>query len=222
MNGKSATAYTDYKRYVDFKKLEFIAGAIGGLAPNGAWGLDAGCGRGSVTVPLAFLGYRMVGIDIFSSVVERARQNGTKVRDEAHPSPVFLLGDAESLPFCPGSFDFAICSEILEHLHSPERALGEVFAALKRGGWLIVTVPNGYGLHDLLFHHLRDLVARMLPRLPSSESVGGHVQAFTVGKIRRLVEEAGFRVVKTANADFLSWLPLLARSHWIGRVDCRL
>jgi SAM-dependent methyltransferase len=164
----------------------------------------------------------MVGIEIFSSVVERARQNGTRVCDGAQPSPVFLLGDAESLPFCPGSFDFAICSEVLEHLHRPERALREVCAALKSGGWLIVTVPNGYGLSDLLFHHLRDLVARIVPRLPSSDSVGGHIQTFSLGKIRKLVEEMGFRVVKTVNADFLSWLPLLGRSQWIGRVDCKL
>jgi hypothetical protein len=50
--------------------------------------------------------------------------------------------------------------------------------------------------------------------------VGGHVQAFTLGKIKRQVEEAGFRVVKEANADFLSWLPILDRWQWLGRVDC--
>ncbi|MFQ5874943.1 MAG: methyltransferase domain-containing protein [Dehalococcoidia bacterium] len=214
--------YSDYRRYVDFKRLAFIARAVRELSPHGARGLDVGCGRGSVTAPLARLGCRMLGVDIFQSIIENARQNGTKLPTEAHPSPQFLLADAQSLPFRPGSFDFVICSEILEHLHCPERALHEASKMLAEGGWLIVTVPNGYGLYDLLFHHLRDLVARVVSPLPSSERVGGHVQAFTLGKIKRLTEEAGFTVVKAAKADFLSWLPILDRWQRLGRVDCGL
>lgn len=213
---------TDYRRWVDLKKLAFIAGAVEGLAPRAARGLDVGCGRGSVTGPLASLGCRMVGIDIVPLVIERARHNRANLPREALPSSQFLLADARTLPFRPSSFDFVICSEILEHLHHPGRALHEASKALREGGWLIVTVPNGYGLYDFLFHHLRDLIARVAPPLPSSELVGGHVQAFTLGKIKRLIEGAGFKVVKAAKADFLSWLPILDRWQWLGRVDCCL
>ena len=221
MSNDGLARYSDYRRYVDSKKLGFIAGAVDELAPQGTRGLDAGCGRGSVTAPLASLGYPMVGIDIELRVIQG---DGREARgaSEADNLPTFLLADAQSLPFRQGSFDFVICSEVLEHLHRPEKALHEAFAALREGGWLIVTVPNGYGLHDLLFHHLRDLVARVVPRLPSSESVGGHIQAFTLGRIKRLIEEAGFKVVKAMKADFLSWLPILDRWQWLGQLDCGL
>jgi len=213
--------YSDYRRYVDFKKLHFIAEALGGLAPGRARGLDAGCGRGSVTLPLAYLGYPMVGIDIELRVNPGDKEK-TPFAGGADNFPAFLLADAENLPFRPGSFDFVICSETLEHLHHPEKALSEAFRALREGGLLMITVPNGYGLHDLLFHHLRDLMAGVVPRLPSSESVGGHVQAFTLARIVRLIEEAGFKVVKAMKADFLSWLPILNRWLWLGRMDCKL
>jgi predicted SAM-dependent methyltransferase len=39
-----------------------------------------------------------------------------------------------------------LATEVLEHLDNPSRALGEWCGVLKRGGSLIVTVPNGIWL----------------------------------------------------------------------------
>ncbi|MBI1884962.1 MAG: class I SAM-dependent methyltransferase [Chloroflexi bacterium] len=190
--------------------MEFIAGAVAEFAGAEGLGLDVGCGRGSVSHPLAALGYGVIGVDI------ELRVDGT-VKDGRL---AFVLSDAQSLPFAAETYGFVVCSEVLEHLPHPERALEEAFRVLKGSGCLIVTVPNGYGPYELLFHHLRDAVARFVRRLRSSGEVGGHVQAFTLAGIGRLVDSNGFVVVRAANADFLSWLPLLRRWRWLGRLDC--
>jgi SAM-dependent methyltransferase len=45
----------------------------------------------------------------------------------------FVVGDAERLPFGDRSFDFVICSHVLEHLEHPERAIAELQRVAPRG-----------------------------------------------------------------------------------------
>jgi SAM-dependent methyltransferase len=52
-----------------------------------------------------------------------------------------VVFSAEALPFKAATFDFAYCSEVLEHLDHPENALAEM-ARAGLGGRCIFTVPN--------------------------------------------------------------------------------
>ena len=52
-----------------------------------------------------------------------------------------------NLPFKDSSFDFAYCSEVIEHLFSradQERLVNEIKRVLKHGGKCIITTPNHY------------------------------------------------------------------------------
>jgi ubiquinone/menaquinone biosynthesis C-methylase UbiE len=58
------------------------------------------------------------------------------------------VADAHDLPFADGEFEQIILSEVLEHLHSPARAVEEMARVLKPEGRLILTVPFVYPLHE--------------------------------------------------------------------------
>lgn len=52
-----------------------------------------------------------------------------------------LVSDICSIPAGDASFDAVLCTEVLEHVPDPVRALAELTRLLKPGGYLIVTAP---------------------------------------------------------------------------------
>lgn len=207
--------YTEYIRYVDFKRLDFIVRTLKeNLNKNDTRGLDLGCNKGNITVPLAYLGYNMIGIDISHENIKAA-----KSKQVAKNNPTFLVGDVEKLQLDKGVFDFAVCSEILEHLNHPEYTLNSIYEGLKEEALLVVTVPNGYGLYSLIFDHFRNKIfSKIFPSVGLSE----HVQEFTLSKISNLIKKSGFEVLEVNHSDFISFLPIIARSDKFCYLDCYL
>jgi len=62
---------------------------------------------------------------------------------------VDVVGDAHQLPFEDEKFDNVLCTEVLEHLHSPHIAIAEMKRVLKKGGRLILSTRFVYPLHDI-------------------------------------------------------------------------
>lgn len=58
------------------------------------------------------------------------------------------VGDAHKLPFGDASFNYILCTEVLEHLHTPQQAIGEMYRVLKPGGSLILTTRFVFPIHD--------------------------------------------------------------------------
>ena len=65
---------------------------------------------------------------------------------------VDYISDICDLPVPDGSFDVALCTEVLEHIPDPIRAVGETARVLRSGGRLILTAPLGSGLHQEPYH----------------------------------------------------------------------
>lgn len=60
---------------------------------------------------------------------------------------VHVLADAYCLPFGDETFDVILCAEVLEHMHTPARALAEMRRVLKTDGVLLLTTPFAYPIH---------------------------------------------------------------------------
>ncbi len=65
------------------------------------------------------------------------------------------IGDAHDLPFNDCSFENILCTEVLEHLHSPWVAITEMHRVLKPGGRLILTTRFVYPIHDAPHDYFR-------------------------------------------------------------------
>lgn len=57
-------------------------------------------------------------------------------------------GSVMELPFRDDTFDSVFCSQVLEHVPMPEKALQEFHRCLKPGGSLVISVPHLAYLHN--------------------------------------------------------------------------
>ena len=95
--------------------------------------LDVGCGSGSNSLALAAKGHKVRGVDISEEGIARYRSHGF----DGH------VVDLESgIDYADGTFDLAFCSEVIEHMTSPEILAGEMFRIIKPGGRLVLSTPN--------------------------------------------------------------------------------
>ncbi len=108
---------------------------LGGLAPRVTGELlDVGCGRKPYRD--LFPGVtRYVGID-FDTPVTR----GLGCADLLYDGRRFPLGDA--------TFDAVLCSQVLEHVFTPEEFVRELHRVLRPGGLLLLTVPFVWDEHE--------------------------------------------------------------------------
>ena len=87
--------------------------------------LDVGCGRKPYRAHVAATRY--VGVDVET---EATRGHGD----------VDVFYDGRTLPFATASFDGVLCSQVLEHVFTPEDFLREIARVLRPGGRLVYSV----------------------------------------------------------------------------------
>lgn len=61
--------------------------------------------------------------------------------------------DITCIPVPDGSFDVVLCTEVLEHVPEPMKAVRELARVLRPGGRLLVTAPLASFLHQEPFHY---------------------------------------------------------------------
>jgi SAM-dependent methyltransferase len=63
-------------------------------------------------------------------------------------SNIDIFGTAYDIPGRDDSFDSALCTEVLEHLEEPSKAIRECWRVLKPGGKAVYTCPFIWHLHE--------------------------------------------------------------------------
>jgi SAM-dependent methyltransferase len=148
--------------------------------------LDVGCGNGSICGQSLLRTYDYVGVDVSENAIAEARASGLSVRK---------IDDASCLPFASGTFDAALCLEVLEHLFQPQLAVAEILRILRPGGVFISTVPNAVYWR----RRIEMLLGRWNP-IGDDLSVDQpwrdpHVRFFNRCSLHRMLSYAGFRSV---------------------------
>lgn len=118
--------------------------------------LEIGCGPGDLTHALGDLARLTVGVDVSLRRASVARRSGTSLDgNDVDRHVEFFAMNAISLGFRPESFDCAVSSSMIEHLHPDDvnAHLAEVLRVLRPGGRYLVWCPNRLGHHqDRNFH----------------------------------------------------------------------
>lgn len=102
--------------------------------------LDVGCGAKPYRSLFAVDTY--VGLDIDNEI---SRQLGSAE----------YLYDGNTFPFADASFDSVLCSQVLEHVFTPDEFLGEIVRVLKPGGRLLLTMPFVWDEHSQPYDYAR-------------------------------------------------------------------
>ena len=103
--------------------------------------LDIGCGLKPYKPVFASFVTHHIGCDVPSTI--HGRQE------------IDVCGSAMMLPFADNSFQFVLCTEVLEHVPDPLKVYHEISRVLKPGGHAIVTTPFMYRIHEAPFDFFR-------------------------------------------------------------------
>jgi SAM-dependent methyltransferase len=99
--------------------------------------LDIGCG---------FMPYRSI---VFSRPSKATRYIGMDLPvNRFLQENVDLVWDGTTIPLPDNSVDCSMATEFFEHCASPQKIMGEVLRVLRPGGFLFLTVPFLFHLHE--------------------------------------------------------------------------
>lgn len=115
----------------------------------GKRGLDAGCGAGARDVHHAWSeGYDVTGIDAIEENIQVAKDQHPEIADR-----VMVADLGEALQFEDASFDFVVCSAVIQHIKPDlvrQVVLPELARVLRPQGVLQLMFKNGSGTLTVL------------------------------------------------------------------------
>jgi demethylmenaquinone methyltransferase / 2-methoxy-6-polyprenyl-1,4-benzoquinol methylase len=129
---------------------------------SGDRALDLCCGTGDISFALAQYGAETTGLDFSPEMLEVAKTRSEKLKSPTPnsqlPTPNFIQGDAQQIPFPENSFDIVTVGYGLRNLASWETGLTEMCRVAKPGGRIIVLEfgkPANALWRAIYFAHLR-------------------------------------------------------------------
>lgn len=139
--------------------------------------LDMGCGEGRHSIgALLETSANVIGLDLsFKDLsIANSRLNDFDL-SSLDTFCTFGVGNINSIPLESASLDAVMCSEVLEHVDSPEESIQELIRVLKPGGVMALSVPR----------YLPELICWKLSK-DYSKTPGGHIRIFRHNQLKNL------------------------------------
>jgi len=154
--------------------------------------LEIGCATGQLSRRLAENECDIIGVEVNKESADIAMRYCKEV----------LVCDIESMESLEhNDFDFILLLDVLEHLREPVAILVRLKEYLKRGGFIIVSLPNVANWRvrwDLIFGRFDYCECGILDKT--------HLRFFTEASARKIIEDAGYEIV---NFDIVPTMPFL-------------
>lgn len=115
-----------------------------------------------------------------------------------HRAATPALADVTALPFKAGSFDLAMCLDIIEHLDDDVAFMRGIRESLRPGGWALVCTHNSRSIQ-----HFLGLTTSVLQGKRWLGWDPTHVRFYNRATLGRVMDAAGFDVVAWNGTYFL-------------------
>ena len=193
---EDALSQYDTRRRVEVLIDQFLTDEM----VRGKQTLDVGCGLGYFSKRLSERGARLIACDIGPGLVQRTRD---LVGCQAEVADALELVQQ----FGSNRFDLVVSSECIEHTPSPQRALEQMAAVVKPGGYLAVSTPN------IVWSPVVKLATAMRLR-----PFDGHERFSSWSSVRRTLAASGVDVVREFGLHLFPFqFPLHRLSTWCDR-----
>ena len=153
--------------------------------------LDVGCGK------MPYKKYILENSEVNTYIgldIETAMEYDTIIKPD-------YTWDGKEMPFKDESYDTLLATEVLEHCPMPELVLKEMYRVLKKDGYILLTVPFLWPLHETPHDEYR----------------------YTPFALRRLLEDVGFRNIEVKSSG--GWHASMAQmlGLWVKRsgISCQ-
>ncbi|MBI2028478.1 MAG: methyltransferase domain-containing protein [Candidatus Levybacteria bacterium] len=142
--------------------------------------LDAGCGEGFTMNNLIKnnIGENVEGIEFSEETIT--------IGKKLFPDLKIKRGSIYSIPYPNNFFDLVVCTEVLEHLDSPQRALKEILRISTKD--VVISVPN-----EPFFMLSNFLRGKNISRLGNDP---GHINHWTIISFINLLKKHGLKIKK--------------------------
>ena len=149
--------------------------------------LEIGCGNGFVleAIKSAVPDLKVYGSDLYTDGLHIASSKNLNIE--------YYQMNSESIPM-KEEIDIIAALDVLEHIKLDHVVLAEIYRAVKKGGGIILTVPQ----HPFLWSY--------------NDEVSCHVRRYSRKELKKKVETAGFNIIKiTSFVTFLFPLMVISR-----------
>lgn len=192
MFSKHPTPYTGFAGLVEKVRIWKIV-SYANVSSNDTV-LEVGCEAGNLITSLP-KAKSLTGFDISADALKEAKKKA-KAKDKKIK---FVQGDAlKKLPFKKGDFSLIICSETLEHVLDPSKAIAQIRRICDKNTRVVVTVPNEIPkLKIKRFLKQLKIMDLIMPGIEDKQSEW-HLHAFSRKMILRMLKNE-FNVQKTGS-----------------------
>ncbi|MCF7798450.1 class I SAM-dependent methyltransferase [Candidatus Woesearchaeota archaeon] len=186
-----ANAFSDAKINLDINKLKHITKYVNKKDKI----LEAGCGPGKVVFPLLSEGYKIYGLDFSKDLIKECQDYSKKTKI-GNPNS-FVVGDILRLEY-KEEFDVYMSFGVIEHFKQREqrRIIKQAKKSLKKGGKVVITVPNSYSPNVVS----RWIMSKVKKHLLKDPMV--YQKNISTKKIRKMFEREGFKTISCKNYGF--------------------
>lgn len=147
--------------------------------------------------------------------------------DIGHNDNIDITGSVESIPIDDNKIDTVICTQVFEHLKHPQTAAGEIFRVLKKGGYLLLTVPQTNELHEEPNDFFRYTCYGLILifeekgfKVMDCQQRGGLFSMTAQIKIRYLIDRFGLYKKPIIGKFFNQFIKIYAiLMMWLDRID---
>jgi ubiquinone/menaquinone biosynthesis C-methylase UbiE len=179
-----------------------------GLFPAQGVILDAGCGTGQISLPLAERGYDIHGIDISENMVRLAQ---AKLRPGWCAR--YAVGDVRAIPAADRCFDAAVVSKLFQHVGDWQQACRQLVRVVRPGGSIVQINERGaFG------NAVRRYFARRADALGFKRRYVG-LDPHSDNELTMFMQRLGCRTITFDTAD---WTLAITYGEALSRIQQRL